>query len=97
MTILLNNVSANTTSDEFEGDGSSAIVNIRADDFDGGTIEIQTASTQDPLDRFVALASGVFTANASIKIDYLPVGVKLRADLTGAGGSASNIFCDILQ
>jgi len=97
MTILLDNVSANTTSDEVEGIGGSVIVNVRADDFDGGTVEIQMASLQDSGDRFATLPGGTIMAEASIKIDYFPLGSKLRADLTGAGGSASNIFCDILQ
>ena len=97
MTILLDNVSTNQTSVEFESRGGSAIVNIRADNFDGGTLEIQTASDQDPSDRFITLPEGTFTADSSVKIDYLPQGVKLRVDLTGVGGTASNIFCDILQ
>jgi len=97
MTILLNNVSADTISAEVESKGGGAIVNIRADDFNGGTLEIQTASEQDPSDRFITLPNGVFTVDSSVKIDYLPQGVKLRVNLTGTGGSASNVFCDILQ
>ena len=96
MTILLNNVSVDVTSAEFESKGGSAIVNIRADAFGGGTVEIQTASDQDPLDRFVTLPNGSFTVDASVKIDYLPQGVKLRVDLTGSSG-ADDVFCDILQ
>ena len=97
MTILLNNVSVNTTSAEFLSEGGSAIINIRADDFDGASLAIETASDNDSLDRFVVLPSGTFTIDSSVKIDYLPQGVKLRADLTGAGGSTSNVFVDILQ
>lgn len=97
MTILLNNVNTDQTSAEFESRGGSAIVNVRADNFDGATLGIQMASDQDPLDRFITLLNGSFTDNSSIKMDYLPQGVKLRVNLTGAGGSASNIFCDILQ
>lgn len=97
MTILFDNVSANGTSAEFESKGGSVILNVRGDNFDGATLEVQIASAQDSLDRFIALENGTFTAGASIKVDYLPQGVKLRADLTGGGGSMSNIFCDILQ
>lgn len=95
--ILLNNVDDDVTSAEFVSSGGSAIVNIRADVFDGATLEIQTASNQDSLDRFFVLPNGAFTSDVSIKIDYLPQGVILRADLTGTGGSTSNVFCDILQ
>lgn len=97
MTILLNNVSVDTTSEEFESEGGGAIINIRADNFDGATLEIQTASTEDTLDRFATLPNGTFLVDASVKIDYLAQGVKLRVDLSGAGGSTSNVFCDILQ
>jgi len=97
MTILLNNVSADVISDEFISRGGSAIVNIRADDFDGATVTIQAASKQDSLDRFAALPDGGFTTDSSVKIDYLPQSLKLRVELTGSGGSTSNVFCDILQ
>lgn len=97
MTILLNNVDIAGTSAEFTSTGGSAIINVRADDFDGGTVEIQVASSQDSLNRFVALENGIFTADASVKIDYLPLGLRLIAELISPGASTDNVFCDILQ
>lgn len=97
MTILLNNVSADITSEEFESKGGSAIVNIRADNFDNGIIVIQIASKNDSLARFATLTNGTILADTSVKIDYLPIGIKLRVILSNTSGAASNIFCDILQ
>jgi len=97
MTILLNQVSVNTVSAEFISEGGSAIINVRADDFDGAMVEIKMASEGDSLDRFVTLPDGTFTDSSSVKINYLAQGVKVLAELSGSGGSTSNVFCDILQ
>ena len=101
MTILLNNVSTDVTdppaSDIFVSKGGIAVVNIRADDFGGATVEIQTKSINDSLDRFATLANGAITAASSVKLDYLPNGISVRAIVTGTGGSSDNIFADILQ
>ena len=99
MTILLNNVSVDVTdpSTIFVSKGGPAVVNVRANDFGGATVEIQTATIQDGLTRFTTLASGSFTAAASVKLDYLPNGVSVRAIVTGTTGTSDGIFVDILQ
>jgi len=99
MTILLNNVNTDVTAPTtvFESKGGSAIINIRANDFGGAVVEIQIASRQDSLLRFVTLTSGSFTAGASIKLDYLPNGSTIRAIVTGTTGGSDGIFVDILQ
>ena len=96
MTILLDNVAVDTTSAVFDSKGGIAVVNIRGTDFGGGTVTIETASANDSLSRFLTLTDGSFTANASVKLDYLPLGTEVRAVLTGSTG-ADDVFVDILQ
>jgi len=55
MTILLNNVDTDTPSDEFASKGGTAIITVRATDFGSATLEIQTASSSDSLNRFLVL------------------------------------------
>ncbi len=101
MTILLNNVAVDVTdppaADIFVSKGGPAVVNVRANDFASATVEIQTASVQDGLTRWATLTSGSFTAAASVKLDYLPNGISVRAIVTGTTGSSDGIFADILQ
>lgn len=99
--ILLNNVSADVTDppadDIFVSKGGPAVINVRANDFGGATVEIQTATIQDALTRWATLTSGSFTAASSIKLDYVPNGQKIRAIVTGTTGSSDGIFVDLLQ
>ena len=97
--ILLNNVNTDVTSptDIFVSNGGSAVVNVRATDFGGATVEIQTMTIQDSLVRWAALTSGTFTLDASVKLDYLPNGISVRAIVTGTTGSTDSVFVDILQ
>lgn len=101
MSILLNNVSTDVTSppaaDIFVSKGGLAVINIRATAFGGATVEIQIASTNDILTRFATLSGGSFTADASITLNYLPLGVSVRAIVTGTTGPSDAIFADILQ
>ena len=99
MTILLDNVSADVSdpSEIFVSKGGSAVVNVRANNFDGATVEIQTKTIQDGLGRWATLSSGSFTAAASVKLNYLPNGTSVRAIVTGTGASSDGIFVDILQ
>ena len=101
MTILLDNVSTDVTTPDvaniFISRGGSAIVNIRANDFGGATVEIQVKSIQDTVSRWATLASGTFTAAASVKLDYVPAGLSVRAIVTGTTGSSDGIFADILK
>lgn len=94
MTVLLNNVDVDTTSAEFKPSGGIAMAIIRGDSFGGGTVNIEIASTAD--NRFATFPNASFTANGTIKLDYLPVGTIIRADFTGSTG-ASNVFVEILQ
>jgi len=95
--ILLNNVDADVVSEVFTSDGGPAVVIVRGDDFDGGTVVLEVASNSDVGNRFDPLANGSFVADGQVKINYLPIGLELRAELTGAGGSASNIFAEVKQ
>lgn len=96
--ILLNNVNVDTDSDNFESAGGPAVINVRGDNFGGGQVIIEVASKNDPSnpDRFTGLDNGTFTANKTVKVDYLPVATLLRARLTGSAG-ASNVFADVQQ
>lgn len=93
---LLNNVNADTTSAYYESTGGTVIINVRGDDFGGGSVAIQATSSNDPLSRPVVLTDGVLTAGATMKIDYVPPGLRVRAAFTGSTG-ASNVYVDILQ
>ena len=95
--ILFNNINADAISDPFDLTGGPAVIIVRADNFGGGLVTLQMASIGDNLERFEALDNGTFTANGSIKIDYLPGGLRLRAQLAGASGSADNVFVEIKQ
>lgn len=95
--ILLNNVSADVISDELELGGGPAVLIVRGDEFDGGSVLFQVASNSDSENRFKTLDNGIFTDAGNKKIDYLPGGLKIRAELSGAGGSASNVFAEIKQ
>ena len=95
--ILLDNVDANVVSDEFKSAGGPAVIVIRGDNFDGGTVTLEMASISDAGNRFDLLDNGSFTADGQVKLDYLPVGSKIRSELAGAGGSASNIFVEVQQ
>ena len=46
--------------------------------------------------RFSALADGSLTENGQFKIDYLPSGYLIRAELTGST-SPVNVFVEISQ
>lgn len=97
--ILLNNVDVDVTSptEIFKSNGGSAVINIRATNYGGATVEIQISSPNDTLGRFATLTSGSFTADASVKLDYLPVGLSVRTIVTGTTGTTNSVFVDILQ
>lgn len=99
MTILLDNVDVDVTAPTtiFVSKGGPAVINVRANNFGGATVEIQTATVQDGLTRFVTLTSGSFTAAASVKLDYLPNGISVQAIVTGTTGPTDGVFVDILQ
>lgn len=96
MTILLNEVDVDTTSSEFRSRGGPALAVIRGDNYGTGTVNIELATDADPQSRFALHPGGAFTANGSVKLDFLPVGTRIRADFTGSSG-ANDIFVEILQ
>lgn len=97
MTILLNNVDTNQNSEAFVSTGGPAVVRVTASDFGGATVEIQYAAGEDALNRFGTLTSGTFTADGTIKIDYLPPGEKIRAALSGITAPTDGVFVSIVQ
>lgn len=96
MTVLLSNVDVDTTSVEFTSRGGPALIIVRGVDFGGGTVNIELASVVDVLNRFALFPGGAFTANGSLKLDYLPIGTRIRADFTGST-AADDVFVEILQ
>jgi hypothetical protein len=96
MTVLLNEVDVDTTSSEFRSRGGPALVVVRGDSFGTGTVNIELATDADPQSRFALFPGGAFTANGSLTLDYLPVGTRIRADLTGSS-AANDVFVEILQ
>ena len=96
MTILLNNVNANITSDPFKfGKGGPAVIFIRADDFGRGTITISTAPPGDTAIRFEELFNGATKQQTEIRIDYLPSGTHVRVRLSRATNPV-NVFVEIV-
>lgn len=96
MPILLNNVNVDSESPVFKSAGGVAIVNVRASSLGGGTVVLSLASTNDASERFIPMTNGMLTDEATLKLEYLPAGLILKAALVGST-AASNVFVDILQ
>lgn len=96
MTVLLDEVDVDTTSSEFKSRGGPALVVIRGDNYGGGTVNIELATESDPQNRFDLFPGGAFTGNGSVKLDYLPIGTRIRANFTSSTG-ANDVFVEILQ
>lgn len=95
--ILLNNVSADSeTTNPYVSRDGPAIINIRADDYGSGTVNIKIASQNDSSERYETMENGSFTADASKAVKHLPAKCLIKAELTGST-SPSNVFVDILQ
>jgi len=99
MTVLLDNVTANVEGAAVAKRGGPAVVIVRGDTYDSGTVNIQMASVNDTVagPRFSTLTDGAFTTDGQVKIDYLPVGTLIRATLTGSSGSSVNMYAELLQ
>jgi len=97
MTILFNNIDANATSLEFTFNGGSRVLNIRGDDFGGGTVVLQMASSSDPSNpnRFVDIENASFTANGSVIVENTKIGLIYRAVFSGAT-NPDNVFTDMV-
>ena len=96
-TVLLDNIDADDTSSEFIARGGAFLAIVRATAFSTGIVTIQIASVNDALNRWTTLTDGTFTANGQVKIDYLPIGTRLRAVLASADGSTDAVYVEILQ
>ena len=98
--ILLNNVNANTTGVAQRSAGGKFIAIARADNYGtSGQMEIQVASANDPNDptfRWLTLTNGIFTADNTVNLDYLPVGLLIRGVATNVPGDG-NFFLEILS
>lgn len=97
--ILIDNVSGqDVMSGFFESAGGVAVVNIRGV-FGPANVIIQIASKNDfdvgP--RWLGLTDGTFTDQATVKLDYLPAGMLVRASLSGADGTTENVFVEVVQ
>lgn len=95
--VLLDQVSANTVSESLDITGGSVILIVRADDFDGGLVSFQVASNNDSELRFATLDNGVFSSNSTVRLENLPTGLLIKAELSGAGGSADKVFAEVKQ
>ena len=97
MAILFRNVdiAAGVASESFTFRGAQKIATVRADDFGGGTIALQSLSINDATpDRWDDLLDGVFTANGQVRIDFASITLAFRAQLIGGSG-ATNVFVEI--
>lgn len=95
MTVLLNNVNANVTSNPDPTDGGKRVIVVRADNFGGGTVEIQGKSNNDPNARFLLIPGASFTSGDTKILDGAKSGMTYRAVLSGSSG-ASNVFVELV-
>ena len=91
--ILLKNVNVDTTSVEEKVDGGNRALVVRADNFGGGTVQIQVRSNNDS--RFVLVTGGSFTADDTKILKSTKSGLTYRAVLSGSSG-ASNVFVELV-
>ena len=89
--ILFNNINSDETSEIFTFQGGSALVIVRADDFGGGTVTLETRSKNDTGGRFEEIAS--FTGDSTEKIFSIVPGLDFRVVLAGST-SPSNVFVE---
>jgi len=95
MAVLLNNADTDQ-SETLTTTGSQKVLILRADDFGGATVEISIAAPSDPSERYHILSGGSFISADEVRIDFLPAGVKLKAELTNATGTTNNVFVEVL-
>ena len=95
--ILFDQQNEDAISPTFESAGGKAVVVVRAETFTGMSVTIEAASSNDDfLGQFIPLNNGTFTAVGTVTLDYLPVGVLLRAQCQNTPGNA-NLFVEVLQ
>ena len=91
---LLDHVTVDTVGATFKGDGANAIVEVYSTNFGGGSVTIEGDIIKDsPSGNWVTLTyaglPAVFTANKILKLDYVSVGMNIRAKLTGSTSPAA--------
>jgi len=89
---LLDNVSVNTEGEPYKGLGAGMALDIWAEDFGGGTVNIELSpdnGTTWIMGSFGGNPSS-FTENKALYIIKIGIGELIRATLTGATG-ASNV------
>jgi len=91
--IILNNINSDETSQTFSFQGGSAVLVVRADDFGGGTVTLETRSKNDTEGRFKEISS--FTSDGTEKIFSTITGLDFRVVLSGAT-SPSNVFVETI-
>lgn len=101
MPLLIEDADTNTTGDELTTRGGKFEVKCWADTWDGAQVEIQVyaQSTQTtawiPLFDTVTGVVKLFTTNEQSIIDMVATGSRIRPVISGAGGSTSNVNCEV--
>ena len=93
MTVLLDNVNVDTTSDEEKSDGGNRVLVVRADNFGGGNVQIQVRSNNDS--RFLLVTGASFATDDTKILNSTKSGLTYRAVLSGSSG-ASNVFVELV-
>ncbi len=97
MTVLFQNVpvSAGVASNPVTFGGGQRIATIRADNFGGGSLVIQSLSKNDQTpSRWADLVNGTFTANEQVRLNFTQPEQSFRVQLVGGTG-ATNVFVEI--
>jgi hypothetical protein len=92
MVVLLDNVSVDTIGPQHFGSGGNFVAIVRGDNFGGGSVTLEMSPNS--ADSFVIIDDGTFTANGQKTITSLPIGTKIRAQLSGSSG-ASNVRVEL--
>lgn len=102
MTVLLDNVSVDTTSSIIKGIGGVVTLVITADDFGGGYLYIEYSRSGSGMWIIETLPT-VTLPPPDFQVNYnkilsieLPIGIEMRVRLAGSAG-ASNVRVEVLQ
>lgn len=97
MTVLFQNVdvAAGVASNPVTFGGGQRIATIRADDFGGGSLIIQSLAKNDQTpNRWADLLNGTFTDNQQVRLNFTQPEQSFRVQLVGGTG-ATNVFVEI--
>jgi len=101
MPLLITDANTNVTGEELVTRGGKYEIKCWADAWDGAQVEIQvftkspTTTAWIPLFDTVSGTIKLFTTNEQAIIDMVATGNRIRPVLSGAGGSTSNVNCEI--